>query len=891
MNSTSPASPPSFARPQRADPNPENRTSGLRASILESALELGIASNRTVANWMFNSVPEVDEEAENEDTTSPSLTYASTATSEESNLSAGLAQRAQPGVGILVNGKDISLSLDTSVQDSQRTGHSPERTTPPDSTQRTLQFDLRATPEPRMYSPSPSPATAPSPQPKSKLSKLRRKNKPDGGYESDGGYMSDGGKTKEKEKKSRMFGRSKKSETDAGATDHETDGGYLSEASVKKKKSKKEKKKPKNTDSPATDYETDKGYSSSFSKSRSRKQSVTSPVSGGEESDGGYLSEASSKKRRFFRLNSKSRKKQDSFDSAEQAPPVPSLPPLTLPIADKWSRATTPQPADSRNVTPLPSDMSSVVRPSQDTFMSTDTLTTTPDTSTVESDEKRESTLSSDDGLTRAFMDAESVRSPSIDVLASFSSFRRGGPLSPSKLPFRNFGHGSDSPASPRSPLVPSLSPSKSVRSRPQISAPNTSNLAPKHVPVPLTLTPPTPTTSSPRYPTTPDSDYVLITPSGTAPTTPHALEQGHNSNLSVASSTTSSLNGPPSPGLSRPKGLGHYDLPPPSPPPRGPLPDVPSDISRSTSPSWSMMGVDQSTSRFPRSAPADAADPRGLQQQYRPSPPLSDRPNTAAPHPLSREIATEAVPRIASPVPPALRGRVSPFPTAPVLPREQTTPLMRRTSKLTKDAVVRATRALQSNPPASASAYPSGHNKWPSQEQQLDAQWQPRSASALDTRRPSGVSGPQGSDDEQSFLAYDDDDDLSGSSPNTRPASAEPPEPSPDVNAILAGFRAERDAQRNGLKPDMMRESHTLSAIVAGYAEGDRDTMYLDSEEGGGDRYSVWSDAASHHSFLDGERSAAIRAKFVKRVEAMYGKDTVPPVPYLDPGLKGGSS
>ncbi|CDO75936.1 hypothetical protein BN946_scf184873.g25 [Trametes cinnabarina] len=891
MNSTSPSSSPSFARPQRADPIPENRTSGLRASILESALELGIASNRTVANWMFNSVLEEDEEADNGDLTSPSLTYASTATSEESNLSAGLAPRTQPGVGILVNGKDISLSLDTSVQDSPRSGLSPNRITPPDSTQRTLQFDLRATPEPPSYSPSPSPVTAPSPQPKSKFSKLRRKAKADGGgYESDAGYVSDGAKTKEKEKKNRMFGRSKKSDADAGATDHEADGGYLSEASVKKKKSKKDKKKPKNTDSPTTDYETDKGYASSFSKGRSRKQSITSPVSGGEESDGGYLSEASSKKRRFFRLNSRSRKKQDSFDSAEQAPPVPSLPPLTLPIADKWSRATTPQPSDSRNVTPLPSDTSSLIRPSEDTFTSMDTLTTsaTTDTSTVDSDEKRESTLSSDDGLTRAFRDAESVRSPSIDVL---SSFRRGGPLSPSKLPFRHFGHGAESPASPRSPLVPSLSPSKSVRSRPHISAPNTSNLAPKHVPVPLTLTPPTPTASSPRYPPTPDSDYVLVTPSGTVPSTPHAPEQGHASNLSVASSTTSSSNGPPSPGLPRPKGLGHFDLPPPSPPPRGPLPDVPSDISRSTSPSWSMMGVDQSTSRFPRSAPADSTDSRGMQQQLRPSPPLTDRPNTAAPHPLSREIATEAVPRIASPVPPALRGRVSPFPTAPVLPREQTTPLMRRTSKLTKDAVDRATRAMQSNMPASASAYSSGHDKWPSQEHQLGVKWQPRSASVLDTRRPSNVSDAQGSDDEQSFLAYDDDDDLSEGSPNTRPTSTEPPEPSPDVNAILAGFRAERDAQRHGLKPDTMRESHTLSAIVAGYAEGDRDTMYLDSEEGGGDRYSVWSDAASHHSILDSERSATIRAKFVKRVEAMYGKDTVPPVPYLDPGLKGSSS
>ena len=49
-------------------------------------------------------------------------------------------------------------------------------------------------------------------------------------------------------------------------------------------------------------------------------------------------------------------------------------------------------------------------------------------------------------------------------------------------------------------------------------------------------------------------------------------------------------------------------------------------------------------------------------------------------------------------------------------------------------------------------------------------------------------------------------------------------------------------------------------------------------SAEGGGSRA----------SFLDGERSAAIRAKFVERVEAMYGKEIVPPVPKLWAALGG---
>ena len=62
MLPTSPA-PASFARPKRVEQvEPENRSSMLRASILESALELGVGSSRTVANWIFNPVAEADEE-------------------------------------------------------------------------------------------------------------------------------------------------------------------------------------------------------------------------------------------------------------------------------------------------------------------------------------------------------------------------------------------------------------------------------------------------------------------------------------------------------------------------------------------------------------------------------------------------------------------------------------------------------------------------------------------------------------------------------------------------------------------------------------------------------------------------------------------------------------
>ena len=49
-----------IARP----PPPEKRESVLRASILDTALELGIGTNSTVANWIFNPVTEGEEDLE-----------------------------------------------------------------------------------------------------------------------------------------------------------------------------------------------------------------------------------------------------------------------------------------------------------------------------------------------------------------------------------------------------------------------------------------------------------------------------------------------------------------------------------------------------------------------------------------------------------------------------------------------------------------------------------------------------------------------------------------------------------------------------------------------------------------------------------------------------------
>ncbi|OBZ73475.1 hypothetical protein A0H81_06928 [Grifola frondosa] len=758
------------ARPSRERPDGV-RGSVLRASILESALELGVTTNCTVANWIFNPVQEGDEDAELENTLSPSLTYASTATSEESSLSASPSQHLQPGAGVLHFGKPV-IGVDTSLiysRDTSRADHAGTAVV------------LTSSP--------------------SKKSKKLRKARPDG-YDSDGGYMSDSGKgKKDKNKKSKKKGK-------ADDAEYESDGGYLSETSGKKKKEKKSKKEKKGVDSPSTDYDTDGGKSV-----KSRKVFVTSPATG-DDSDGGYLSEASTKKRGFFRLNSRSRKKKGSVELPIEAPPVPALPSMPLPIAERFIRSDSPSPSDLSGTT---TTMLSEVRPSVETFTSVDT-------------DSRITSISSVEGLTRAFRDAESVRSPSIDFL---SAFRRPGavPTSPSKLGSYHYEQPYDNPiSSPRSSLVPALSPAKSVRSRPKISAPNTSALSTKHVPVPLTLTPPTPTRMrAPHAFPSPEPDYVLDN------------EKAGDDLIPLASPVPPSPTG--SQTLVRPHVLAYYDLPPPSPPPSGPLPDVPSDVSRSTSPALSMLH----SSRFPRSAPADSRAP----SRPIPSTPM-ERPSTAGPTP-ARARGTTDVPLLAQPIPPIQRGRQSPFPVMPLLPREEAIELVRRTS--------RRGLAGMTRPPASANPYRSA------QYEQLGVHWQPRSASALERRRPDGLEAERS-------VRWEDEDT--------------------DIEEVVATYRDVYDGSVPGSDVDDDRTdaggSHETAQSAESEEGGNRATMYSVADTEGESHYSAWSANNSRVSILDEERSAAAREKFVRRVEAMYGKDVIPPVPPLNHVVRAGS-
>ncbi|EMD35777.1 hypothetical protein CERSUDRAFT_74615 [Gelatoporia subvermispora B] len=822
-------------RPQRGRPA-DNRDSGLRASILESALELGVGSSRTVAHWIFNAVPEEGEEAdaEEESTISPSLTYGSTATSDASSLSSLPSSNLHPGVAAL---------------------------NPP---QRSIQFAVSAPPEPLTMTPSPAPAPATGFFRPNKLRKARSN-----GYESDGGYLSDGGKgKKEKEKKSK-----KKVKESGNATEHESDGGHLSESS--KKKGKKGKKgKDADVMSPATDYDTDGGGISRLpGMGRTRKTSVMSPTIG-DESDGGNLSEASTKKKRFFRLNSRSpRKRKDSASGGspqqEEIPPVPALPPVPLPIHEMFSRTGTPSldstPDESRTVTPIPSVSVTVDRPSHD-------VPAPP------MDMSDAASIRTHDGLTKAFRDAESVRSPSIDVLSTFRALARPKAGSfDSVHPYARMYQGPPSPQPPSSPMV--VSPPNATSSRPKISAPNTSTLVPKHVPMPLVLTPASPAHAQRLVPS-PDPDYIFITPpvtpTGTSrpPSSPRSA--GVTSEFLVPALTTQpSQAAPPSP-TGRSHLLGYYDLPPPTPPPQGPLPAVPPETPAAQSPASSTASpvtearrpVLRNVSSLSRiNLPAGPPGPPPSRELPTPPDSTGRAPISRAPSAFRASPVPPEVPSVAQPIPPSQRGRQSPFPVQPVLPRTESSDLVRRTSTRAL-RVVASSNALQARGASPASADGRGESwfeRSPASKEQLRVHWQPRSASALEKRT-------------EDFF----EDDASNTAPAPAPTLRE-------RGSWVQEFvpRSPRSSFEDDLDLDDDRSLYTSEEHAS---PGGHD-MLTPGEDGDDMRSSVWSDANSRTSFMDGERSAKVHERLLKQVEQMYGKaEPIPPVPHLNYPMRNGS-
>ena len=172
------------------------------------------------------------------------------------------------------------------------------------------------------YAPSSyAPSSLRSNQPR----KLRKARKDDG-YDSDGGYLSDSSKKKNKGKDR------KNADSSSHEADFLSDGGY---ATKKTSDKKKDKKGDKVADGYVTDSSTRKSQHKLTKKSRPH-------VDDADLSDGGYLSEVSVKKKKtFFGLGSRSpsNSRKGRVSSESLPPPVPALPPPPLPIADRFARS------------------------------------------------------------------------------------------------------------------------------------------------------------------------------------------------------------------------------------------------------------------------------------------------------------------------------------------------------------------------------------------------------------------------------------------------------------------------------------------------------------------------------------------------------------------------
>lgn len=364
---------------------------------------------------------------------------------------------------------------------------------------------------------------------------------------------------------------------------------------------------------------------------------------------------------------------------------------------------------------------------------------------------------------------------------------------------------------------------------------------------------------------------------------------------------------------------LGKYDLPPLSPPPVGPLPQIPieGDSVRSTRnregihrPSTTESdGKSNLRIHVPPVLGPLAARPLTAPGRQLPVPPLSPgrlgplavRPLTAPGRqlpvpPLSPGRQGTALslaqltPPIISPAPPARsptpgseggpplflqripstqRGRESPFPTQPLLTHKSSQSGFLPSASTSTLGSPNA--SIQNQHSASAGVFvdDAGHQDG---SPRLDINWQPRSASALDDRK---------SESRQSWVSVEEPRTPS----STRNSSASSHR---DLDSLLGALQDSNEEQLANIAELYLRQS--------GFTEDDDvddddKSRYPEDEADTENRYSVFNDngAPSRISILDKERSSRVRQQFLKRVEEMYSKEGIerglaPPVPKIPP-------
>ncbi|KAF8639054.1 hypothetical protein AX17_001750 [Amanita inopinata Kibby_2008] len=325
-----------------------NRESNaLRASVLDVALELGLGTNSTVADWMFNNPVKEEEE---EPASPPAPTYGSSISEESSSIFSARFPYTPPS-----SSRSVSSSLASSFS-PQRAFYPaaaaiPEE--PPSIVE--VQEEPKASTEgaPKVassYSVTfPDAPTMPltSIAPRRIQAKLKKRRAD--GYDSDAGYISDGGsKKKDNYKEKDISGSGKKDGEKTGSNEKDAKTRAKEEKELAKKVKEEQRKRAKSLttrgnskDTKADESLIPKGYETDAPPRRSRfgRKKKSATLDTDYETDAGYLSTSTAgaevkKKTRFFRFGGKS-SKPDLTQSVKQVPSVPPIP-VPLPIAEKF---------------------------------------------------------------------------------------------------------------------------------------------------------------------------------------------------------------------------------------------------------------------------------------------------------------------------------------------------------------------------------------------------------------------------------------------------------------------------------------------------------------------------------------------------------------------------
>ncbi|KAF7295199.1 hypothetical protein MIND_01058700 [Mycena indigotica] len=682
----------------------------------------------------------------------------------------------------------------------------------------------------------PQPDPAPPLQPPSKLNKLRKQRRENGNDSDGGGYVSDGGK------KARVRTKSKPTKPDPVVVFPISEPTELIPLSKEERKRKKKAAKGGLKDA-ETDTEDIPGKPAK-AKSTKKTKKGSADVGAGYETDDGYVSSSGkkAKTRRFFSL----RKKESTSELAPEPEPVPPLPQheaFDLPIASRF--ATTLPPSGSRAETPLmpparpfasgsssPSSASSLLTPNDPDSSAANSPLISTTSSRFDEDGLHDRSHST--GMDRPVSPLVASNSKS-KFLISLPLTRTGEQSSPSKA---------------KTHLAPiSLSPN------PPMSGLNSRSVSPGPSPMgsPFVLLTPINTSSNPRVHSPANSGSTDIIPS---------------TDFIVPSRSASPL--PPSPNV-----LSYYDVPPPSPPPTGPLPrpppsrDVGPGIARLRNMSRDRNGVQEGLSPIPRDPGSRSVSPSPISSPWSTGGRLS-------PLPLS--------PGARSPISPTQRGRAAPFPSQPIIP--------------------------------SRSAPNTGLG--------------PGLAARVQVERYRDLYAIQIPD--QTRDRYRDEDETSVNI-RVQEGSDEEVEDDPEITGVLGRFRQpvnrERDAaalERNnsgalrpGTNTRRVRFSPQRSPTREAYSEEEEDdddaslypddertagrkTMFLFDKSSSGNeddtigaRGTVYSEY-SRASFMDNGKSEVARGRLVDRVGAMFDstgreRPAAPPVPRLPPELLAGAN